>query len=191
MLNSDGPHYSALKGVLDSTYEDNFFEEDALFVERNSRDYKERRHRVDQNAEYLCDYLLQRQHDTRQSILTAVNYPKYVTPHNFCKYWRKQSAASPLPPGYCSLFSLTFSNMKAAKVFYDSLPCEKGPSLGTNFTLACPYTVLAHWTELDWANDWGVPPDLIRVSVGLEDKQTLIQWFGKALDAAENSCKAN
>ena len=31
------------------------------------------------------------------------------------------------------------------------MPFFKGPSLGTNFTLACPYTILGHYLELDWA----------------------------------------
>ena len=34
--------------------------------------------------------------------------------------------------------------------FFDALEVQKGPSLGTNFTLACPYTVLAHYM-VPWA----------------------------------------
>lgn len=54
-------------------------------------------------------------------------------------------------------------------MFYDALNLSKGPSLGTNFTLVCPYTLLAHYYELPWAKDFGVEKDLIRISVGLED----------------------
>jgi cystathionine gamma-synthase len=54
------------------------------------------------------------------------------------------------------------------QVFFDALNVFKGPSLGTNFTLACPYTLLAHYTELDWAEGFGVDRRLVRVSVGLE-----------------------
>ena len=32
----------------------------------------------------------------------------------------------------------------------------QGPGFGTNFTLACPYTLLAHYHELDWAASCGV-----------------------------------
>jgi len=35
--------------------------------------------------------------------------------------------------------------------------------------LVCPYTLLAHYVELDWAATYGVSDRLIRVSVGIED----------------------
>jgi len=63
---------------------------------------------------------------------------------------------------------------------YDRLAVCKGPSLGTIFTLACPFTLLAHYTELDWAESCGVSRHLIRISVGLEDPDAL--W--RRLDAA-------
>ena len=69
-----------------------------------------------------------------------------------------------------------------AQNFYDNLAIYKGPSLGTNFTLACPYTILAHHNELEWAKEYGVDRWLIRVSVGLEDPDWLLQTFKDALD---------
>lgn len=74
---------------------------------------------------------------------------------------------------------------KSAAQFYDNLHCAKGPSLGTNFTLVSPYTILAHYTELDWAAEFGVHRHLIRVSVGLEDREKLLSMFKTALDAVE------
>ena len=67
---------------------------------------------------------------------------------------------------------------------YDALPLAKGPSLGTNFTLVCPYTLLAHYEELDWAESCGVPRHLIRVSAGLEPLGDLVARFERALAAA-------
>ena len=58
---------------------------------------------------------------------------------------------------------------------------NKGPSLGTSFTLACPYTQLAHYDELDWAATYGVSGHLLRVSVGLEDPVDLSERFQQAL----------
>lgn len=81
--------------------------------------------------------------------------------------------------------SLKFRTREAAYAFYDALPCAKGPSLGTNFTLTCPYTVLAHYWELDWTAQYGVDEDLVRISVGMEDKDTLFEWCRSALNAAE------
>ena len=43
--------------------------------------------------------------------------------------------------------------------------------------------ILAHYTELDWAAQFGVPKDLVRVSIGLEEKDDLLERFEIALQA--------
>ena len=67
-----------------------------------------------------------------------------------------------------------------SKRVYDSLRISKGPSLGAHFSLVCPYTQLAHYDELSWAKQCGVPADLLRVSVGLEDPDALWIRFEQA-----------
>ncbi len=85
--------------------------------------------------------------------------------------------------GYGCLLSIELvGGISKAKRFYDSLQVCKGPSLGTNFTLTCPYVLLAHYKELDWATKCGVPPHLLRVSVGLEEHLSLWNRFKKALE---------
>ena len=79
---------------------------------------------------------------------------------------------------------------RAAEAFYDALACAKGPSLGTNFTLACPYTILAHYDELDWAAQYGVPTSLVRISIRLEDTGWLHKVFADALKAVEDAHRA-
>lgn len=69
---------------------------------------------------------------------------------------------------------------RAAAAFYDHLAIDKGPSLGADFSMACPYTLLAHYDELDHAASWGVPRDLIRLSVGTEP----VDWILSALERA-------
>lgn len=64
---------------------------------------------------------------------------------------------------------------------FDALETAKGPSLGTNFTLCCPYTLLAHYGELEWAAQFGVDSHLIRISVGLEETEELVGVFERAL----------
>ena len=71
---------------------------------------------------------------------------------------------------------------QSPKIF-DALRICKGPSLGTVFTLACPFTLLAHYSELEWAESCGVSRHLIRVSAGLEDPAELWQRFEQALNA--------
>ena len=70
----------------------------------------------------------------------------------------------------------------SATAFFDRLRISKGPSLGTNYSLACPYTLLAHYTELDWAARCGVSRDLVRLSIGLEEPADLIARLAEALD---------
>lgn len=55
-----------------------------------------------------------------------------------------------------------------AQAFYDHWEVCKGPSFGMTCTLACPYTLLAHYAELEWAAQYGLTAELIRVSLGTE-----------------------
>ncbi|THW74071.1 PLP-dependent transferase [Aureobasidium pullulans] len=171
ILNPAGRYYDTLKKYLAQDYEDNFFEEDAMFLERNSRDFVVRIARINTNAEAICEVLMQHPR------IKQVNYPKHAPT-------RKYYDACRLPNGgYGGLLSATFYSMDDAMVFYDNLDTAKGPSLGTNFTLSSPFALLAHYTELDWAASFGVEANLVRFSVGLEDTEALKKVFQTALDA--------
>ncbi|KAI6116341.1 pyridoxal phosphate-dependent transferase [Pisolithus sp. B1] len=183
VLNPQGRHYAALKQYLSTNYEDVYFSEDALFMERNSRDFAQRVRIIDANTEAICDFLRARSLSGNTShreciAIKEVYYPKYFCPTNY--------AICQVPEGgYGGLFSLTFTSLAASRAFFDALPCLKGPSLGTNFTLACPYTILAHYNELEWAAEYGVEEGLVRISVGMEEKEDLMRCFEVALKAAE------
>ena len=83
--------------------------------------------------------------------------------------------------GYGGLLSLELVQPKKAPKVYDALEVSKGPGFGAEFTLACPYTQLAHYHELEWAEGCGVSPHLIRVSCGVEPVERLLAAFDKAL----------
>ncbi|KAG0231856.1 hypothetical protein BGW42_008605 [Actinomortierella wolfii] len=172
VLNPQRKHYAALKEAMSREYEDMMWQEDAIFMERNSRTFQSRIRRIDENTEALCDFLI------AHPKVKKVYYPKYITPENYNQS-RVEGA------GYGGLFSVLFHAPKGAEQFFDALPFYKGPSLGTNFTLACPYTILAHYYELDWASQFGIERDLIRVAVGLEDREVLFKGFQAALDAIQ------
>ncbi|KAI9438721.1 PLP-dependent transferase [Lactarius indigo] len=183
VLNPARKHYAALKERLITRYEDIYFDEDAIFMERNSRNFSQRAAKIDANAERVCD-LLYASSQEPSSPITEVFYPKWQTAAHY--------AARRLPGGgFGGLFSLTFASPRAAEAFFDALACDKGPSLGTNFTLACPYTILAHYGELDWAARYDVPSSLVRVSVGLEDPEWLHDVFASAVRAAEEAHRAD
>jgi len=45
--------------------------------------------------------------------------------------------------------------------------------------------LLAHYKEFEWAAEYGVVEDLVRISVGLEDEEWSRTRIAKALRAAE------
>ena len=67
---------------------------------------------------------------------------------------------------------------------YDRISICKGPSLGTNFSLLCPYVLLAHYDELEWAEELGASRNLSRLSVGLEASEDLIARLEEGLRLA-------
>ena len=175
IINPKGRYYHELKKIMDSEYEDNYWAEDVIFMERNSRHFVSRIEKINENAEMICDML--RSHP----LVKDLYYPKYNSSRDCYDACRTPSG------GYGGLLSFELRTKSQAIAFFDRIETAKGPSLGTNFTLVSPYVLLAHYTELDWAAQFGVPSDLIRVSVGLEDGQELKTVFADALKAAENA----
>ncbi|KAG6048559.1 hypothetical protein E4U17_007106 [Claviceps sp. LM77 group G4] len=173
ILNPKSKYYTALKKAMDQVYEDSYWAEDVIFMERNSRDFLNRMDRINVNAEFICTMLI------GHPIVKRVFYPKYNSSRRFYEDFRLAGK------GYGGLLSIVFKTKTQARAFYDSMEIAKGPSLGTNFTLCSPYVLLAHYKELDWAAQFGVEEHLVRVSVGLEDTDLLEQTFIKALKATE------
>lgn len=159
-------------------------------MELNSRDFEARVHATNANTRTICHYLHARSlsqevcnEDTniaRTRAIKEVLYPEWVTRRNYDLVRRSGHANN-----FGSLFTLTFVSHRASVAFYDALGCAKGPSFGTNFTLACPYAVLAHYHELEWAAQYGVDGGLVRMSIGVEDTSALMEWFKIAVEAAE------
>lgn len=173
ILNPESQYYQKLKSVYSSEYEDNYWAEDIIFMERNSRDFESRIDRINQNAEVVCELL------QSHPCVKKVYYPKY----NDCR--PNYDACRTRTGGYGGLFSVTFKQKAQAVAFFDAIDTAKGPSLGTNFTLTSPYAILAHYSELDWAAKFGVDANLVRVSVGLEETQSLRQIFIDALKVVD------
>jgi cystathionine gamma-synthase len=160
--------------------------EDAVTIELNSRNFQERMLVINRNTESICDLL--RAHPKGSfnkllnlycylSIVDKVYYPKYFNRRMFEKFRRLGRM------GFGGLFSITFKRPEDAIKFYDSIEIAKGPSLGTNFSICCPYTLLAHYYELEFAESYGVSRYLLRFSIGLEEMEDLKAIFLRALKA--------
>ncbi len=172
VLNPRRPGASRLREALAAEYEDLLDPEDAAVLERNSRDCVERVRRINRTAERLCDSL--RTHP----LVERIDYPKYRDCENYRAFLRPEG-------GYGGLFSILLKNgERTAPRFFDALQIAKGPNLGTNFSLCCPYTILAHYNELDFVERCGISRYLVRVSVGLEEADWLIGRFRDALERA-------
>ncbi|KAI5996144.1 pyridoxal phosphate-dependent transferase [Pisolithus albus] len=194
LINPRMRHHALLKEHLTSTFEDTYFTPDALVMERNSRDFLERMRIINANTEYICDFLHMHSieggaSESEGAVIKQVLYPKYVTPENYqvCRRRLPTGELDPENGGYGGLFSVTFTSMEASRAFYDALEVAKGPSLGTTFTLTCPYTLLGHYWELGWAAEYGVEEGLVRVSIGTEDKEALLRAVDAALRAAQSA----
>ena len=140
---------------------------DAIELELTSRDVKDRLKRLNQSCLKLKEKL-----ETKKEI-SKVLHPQYCK--NFNSLLKKGG-------GYGCLLSFELKGgIEESKRVYDSLRVNKGPSLGTNFTLVCPYVQLAHFKELKWAESCGVSEHLLRVSVGLENEDELWSRFNSVI----------
>jgi cystathionine gamma-synthase len=175
ILNPRGRYYQSLKKIANAQFEDNYWAEDVIFLERNSRHFVSRIERINDNSELICDILM------KHPLVKELWYPKHNSSREHYEACRTPNG------GYGGLLSFTFQTKAQATAFFDRIETAKGPSLGTNFTLASPYVLLAHFMELEWAAQFGVPADLIRISVGLEDAEDLKSRFAVALKAAEDA----
>ena len=156
MLNPASPFYTEFKEHLVATYEDNYFDNDALVMEINSREIEERIATTNRNAEALADMLYAQSvvSGAKNTIVQEVLYPKYQSRENYDRCRNTAAAeAGFTDTGYGSLLSVNFTSVGAAKVFYNSLQCYKGTTLGSVVTLAIPFVALSFQGRMQWAKD--------------------------------------
>ncbi|MBL9117880.1 MAG: PLP-dependent transferase [Verrucomicrobiaceae bacterium] len=168
VINGASTHAAAFRKFMRGHADHQLWHGDAVALELNSRDFPERVQQACKTSAWL--------------------YEKLITHPKIGRVWHTKNEGGAghqqlqrHPDAQASLFSFTLKEMEKTPAFYDALRVCKGPSLGTNFTLACPYTLLAHYDELPWAESCGVPRDLIRVSTGLEEPEDLLARFEQAL----------
>lgn len=172
ILNPESKLYPKLKEYFNDEYEDLFWAEDALYLERNSRDFAERSNKINDTALAVVDLL------EKSPLISKVYYP---TLSESKKYYDDIKTPN---GGYGGLISFVFKEPQNAITFFNAVNLHKGPSLGTNFTLACPYAILAHYQELDEIAKWDIDRNLIRISIGLEQELELLEVLNKSLDQA-------
>ena len=161
VLNPKSSAYNAIREAFAQQPREPYFPLDILTMEKNSRDVASRVRKASDNAEELVTIL------RSNPAVSEVYYPKGSPSQDVYDTFRRPDA------GYGFLLSVIFTTPAAAIAFHDALHVAKGPSLGTNFTLCCAYTLLGHFKELEWAAQFGVVEHLVRISVGVEDLDLL------------------
>jgi cystathionine gamma-synthase len=169
-VRADSPVANALRASLaaDASESAPLYIGDAEVLLSNLKDYPKRMKVVNHNGHAIAAWL------ANHPAVSAVWHPSLVHTENYEAVMRKGG-------GYGGLLSFVLKNEKKTPKVYDSLRLSKGPSFGTPFTLVCPYTLLAHYHELEWAESCGVSANLLRISCGLEPIETIIAAFAEAL----------
>lgn len=172
-LVKSSPFYGDLAEFFTDDCEDGsrLYAADAAVLDENSKGFSERMAPVNASALALVGLL------QSHPAVDKIWYPSLSTPEFYTQVMREGA-------GYGGLLSFTLKNEKKSAKVFDALQISKGPSLGNDFSLACPYTLLAHYDELDWAAGCGVPAHLIRVSIGQEPQQVILSAFQQALELA-------
>jgi cystathionine gamma-synthase len=169
ICNPRSPFHQELKRLLQAEHEELLWGAEAAIIDTQARGFAGRMRQHNRSGLLIAEWL--KYHDHVQQVW----YPKWEFADVYEAVRRPEG-------GWSSL--VTFlpkqAETRAARVF-DALPICKGPSLGTVFTLACPFTLLAHYSELEWAEACGVSRFLIRISVGLENPEELWQRIEPAL----------
>ncbi len=145
---------------------------DLVQLAEDSKDCRERVEQINRTTLEVCEFLQQ------HPAVEEVYYPAFTDKERYDRVKRPGG-------GYGGLFSFVLIDAEEhTKAFYDALEITKGPNLGTRFSLCCPFILLAHYNELDWAEVAGASRHLIRISIGLEPAAELINRLRRAFEAA-------
>jgi cystathionine gamma-synthase len=172
LINPNSKHYNMIHTCIRDQFEDLLFPEDAMTLAHNCKDFVNRVRRCNGTAERIASFI------AAHPAVSYVNYPTMVSSRPQYERYRRQDG------GYGYILSIVFDEPEFAVKFYDNLAVCKGPSVGTNFSLALAYSMVAHADELDWAEAHGVPKYIIRISIGLEEESDLRARIGRALGEA-------
>lgn len=125
---------------MKSVYVDHYFSSDAVTMEKNSRDFPIRVKAINSRAKELVVLL------KNHPVVKQVYHPLVGETKPLYEQCKRSTG------GYGYLLSIDFTSAPIARRFYDCLDISRGPSLGTNFSLACPFSLFAHFKELDWVS---------------------------------------
>jgi cystathionine gamma-synthase len=175
IINSAAPFAVQFKKHLTAIHEpEAFHPADIIQMALDSRGCRERVEQINSNALAVSNFL------NSHPAVESVYYPSFTDRETYDGVRRPDG-------GYGGLLSFVLKDAaKYTETFYDALEISKGPNLGTSFSLCCPFTLIAHYNELEWAESAGASRYLIRISIGLEPVGEIINRLNRALPNASN-----
>jgi cystathionine gamma-synthase len=171
IINPHAPFAKQFTDALKILHEpEAFYPADIIQLANDSKCCRERVEQINRSALEVCEFLNQ------HPAVDQVYYPAFTEKDMYDRFKRPDG-------GYGGLFSFVLKDAaKYTEPLYDALEITKGPNLGTSFSLCCPFTLIAHYNELEWAEAAGASRYLIRISVGIEPAKELIARLERALE---------
>lgn len=169
MVNENSPYKDQIKSEIEN-YTLTPYVLDCQRLAFEMQEYEVRMQKISKNASQLYDYL--KKQDFVEKIYSVYEEKSW---QNFQKIRKNNN--------HIGLITVVFN--KELAECYDTLNFSKGPSLGTEFTLAMPYTYLAHYDLLQteegrkFLENAGLDARIIRISVGTEPIDDIINEFEK------------
>lgn len=172
-VNRESPFASLLRKSLECEVPDGsrLYARDAEVLTENSKGFTRRVAESNTNGLVVTEFL------SAHPAIDRVWHPTLVDRAEYDALRRSDG-------GYGGLLSFTLKNPARIADVYRALRFSKGPSLGTEYSLICPYPMLAHYNEMAWATGCGVPRELLRFSVGREPLDELKERLEEALKQA-------
>ncbi|KAH6691289.1 cystathionine gamma-synthase [Plectosphaerella plurivora] len=188
VLNPLSSHYAALKPLWDREFVNDLYIRDADVLLKNSNDYLDRTVVLNANAAQMASHLssLTRTHDAASPILRA-RYPLEAPDRAIYESFLRRPTPELPAPGAGCLLNVDFTDVAAARAFYDALAVYPGPHLGAHRTLSLCYTALVFGKDPIEAAEhrtYGVIEESVRISAGLETAADLVDTLDVAVKAA-------
>ncbi|KAI0459296.1 cystathionine gamma-synthase [Xylaria acuta] len=173
--------YPALKQAVSSRFHNEFFEADAARLLSNNEGYLARCVIHNRNASALASYFRFLALDDASPV-AQVYYPPYSPGSNHLQAFLRKPTAEYPAPGYGCLLSVEFETVEQAAAFYDAVNLFQGPHLGAHLTISMAYNAVVFGRENPEVHAaYGLKPQQIRFSVGLEDQEVLLHRCAEAL----------
>jgi len=171
VVNPKSKHHDRIHDSLTHLHRDIYFPLDAEQMWKNSDNFPERVQATNRNAQAVAERL------ATHPRVAKVYYPSLSPTKHLYDVCRRPEG------GYSYLVTILFKLPAEAVAFFDALDVARGPSLGTNFCLSCPYTLFGHYSELEWVAQFGIDEYLVRISVGAEPHDEVMKKIEVALEA--------